>query len=362
MESPSRSQKEVYVEKLQRMSLVTLCEVAGCAEDVASTIEKAGGGTHSLVSVASIGNLQWFVTSVQGLLKDKGEVREWDLTCLYGYLQSLLKEAPVVHASPMAAPDKDDDSELMKLRAELGFKSQSRSMATLKALCTDVGPDGIDINDKVTKAIMEVRKGKTSGLELVMQVSGCGEVLPKMTAGLGTRKALWSLARKNWNGLMVFAKKVKRILVRVGGDAEGEEAAQTWEFFLEYLSDLAEIKGERFAGEYFVSFTSEYDFTFQDGEGKPRLPSDDRIKMLTQRLLKSSIVDSDDDEEVVRPRPKKKLPLKKSDGPCLKCGQGHGVFQCSQRCKTSGHCVICGKKRDICTDMFSCEERHADSK
>ena len=90
---------------------------------------------------------------------------------------------------------------------------------------------------------------------------------------------------------MIFAKKIKRILVRVGGDAEGEEAAQAWEFFIEYLSDLAEIKGERFAGEYFVSFTSEYDFTFQDGEGKPRLPNDDKVKMLTQRLLKSSIVD-----------------------------------------------------------------------
>ena len=358
--------EEQAMTKLQMMPLEQVIMIAGCPAEAAEAISEAGGNTHSLVSVASVGNLAAFTTSVQGLLSGKDVVSEWHLAVLYGYLQTQMAAKTLVSdmkkLSVNADSDQDSDlKDLTKLQAELGIKSLSPSMAALKALCIEVGPDGIDIPDKVTNAILGARKGKTPGTELVMQVSGCGDVVPKMAAGVGTRKAVWSLARKNWVGLMVFAKKVKRILVRVGGDRDGEDAAQAWEFFIEFVSDLAEIKGEKFAGEYVVAYTSEYDFTFQDGEGKIRPPNDEKIKMMTQKYVKSSLVDSDDEWERVDARPPKKGP-RKSEGPCLKCGGKHGVFSCPSRCKTNGHCVVCGKKRTECTSMFDCEERHEDSK
>ena len=91
----------------------------------------------------------------------------------------------------------DDMKELIALQAELGMQSLSVSHMILKGLLTDVGPEAIDMPDKVAKVVLNARKGKVSEQDMVMQVSGSGKVVPKMAAGMGARKEVWSLARKN---------------------------------------------------------------------------------------------------------------------------------------------------------------------
>jgi hypothetical protein len=96
-----------------------------------------------------------------------------------------------------------------------------------------------------------------------------------------------------------------------------------------------------------------------DGDIRP--VRDEKIKMMASRMIRKvkPLVDSDDEDDL--PFPKQKQKKKGSDGAskgtCLKCGEDHGVFQCPLRCKTGGHCVICGKKRDLCNDMWKCSEK-----
>jgi hypothetical protein len=147
-----------------------------------------------------------------------------------------------------------------------------------------------------------------------------------------------------------------------GSSDEADDALTAWDNFVEYLADLEEIKGAKYAAEYFVAYTTEFDFTFQLDDGNIRPVRDEKIKMMAARMVRKvkPMVDSYDEDDL--PFLKQKHKKSVSKGPCLKCGQGHGVFHCPSRCKTNGHCGICGKKRDVCKDMFECTERSEDSK
>ena len=353
---------------LAKTDMKTMVEKAGVPGKVADIFSKAGMNTSSLVALSGSTDVA-FLTAMRSALGDT-VVPDWQLSCIKGYVSQLVeKEDDIVQVKEdLNRPKQVDDEEmkeLMALQAELGIQSLTVPMSILKALLTDIGPDAIDVKPKVVKAILNARKGKVGGEEVVLQVSGSGDVMPRMAAGLGVRKVTWALARRDWSGLMSFSRKVRKILARMrstGSSDEADDALTAWDNFVEYLADLEEIKGAKYAAEYFVAYTTEFDFTFQLDDGNIRPVKDEKIKMMAARMVRKvkPMVDSDDDDEL--PFPKQKHKKSVSKGPCLKCGQGHGVFHCPSRCKTNGCCVICGKKRDVCKDMFECAERSEESK
>ena len=369
------------MEALYAMPMAVLVANAGVTGVMNEKLNEAGCTTKALVSLAATADFNVFATAVTSMLGACVEVKDWQLTVVYGYIIGRLTEINTLTASgepPQQSPppqvpqpplksaaqkDKEEFTKAMEeIQGELGIQSQTIPMTVLKGLLTEVGPDGITMREKVAKVIVQARKGDVSGNEVVMEVSGCGELVPKVAAGLGTRKAVWALARKNWSAFTTFARKVRSILSRAATGVEGEEALWAWEHFLEHLNDLAEIHGDNYAGEYFCQFTQEYDFWFSDDSGMVRKAADDKIVMMTRRAMKNVKVVKGGDEKDGKPFRKGGEGKGKNEGPCFKCGGAHGVFSCNDRCKQPGKCVICAASKTDCPNMFECSERHADSK
>ena len=375
--------RETRMDALAAMDMGKLLAKSGIPESVAQILSDAGCNTYAIVALSSSGSGDAFLTAMKSMTKDT-EVKDWQLLAVYGFVNGRLNEInalvspssstappPVKEESPpakTAAEKAEEDLEkyILEVQGELGIKSLSVPMTVLKGLLTEVGPEGISIKEKVAKLIVQVRKGKGLGQELVMQVSGSGDCVPKMAVGMGTRKAVWALSRKNWGAFITFARKVRKILARAAPGDEGEEATMAWEHFVEYLVDLCEIYGEEYAAEYFVQYTTEFDFCFSDEDGKIRTPKEDKIVMLTRRSLKEKdMLQPDEEYDGFRGDKKKgdkKKSGKKAPVSCLKCGADHSVFQCPEKCKTAGMCIVCGKDRKECTSMWDCAERHENSK
>ena len=374
------------------MSLKDVATNAGISPELAENLVSAGINTSAVVALSASGTYEAFETTIASALKDMPETPAWQTRALFGFIQLRLTEIRAIteihdnekkqetkqnevkkEETKSGRVEKMEDAmfELIALQAELGMQSLSVPHMILKGLLTDVGTDAIDMPGKVAKVVLNARKGKVSEQDMAMHVSGSGEVVPKMAAGMGARKEVWSLARKNWTKFMIFLRKVRKILSRVTSGDEGEEAVMSWEAFIEYLEDLAEVRTERVAAEYFCTFSKEYDFSWQDDGGKSRPAKDDKIKLLTAKAMRSAKVvevDSDDDDfrqprGGKKDRDKKDSQQNKKKKGCLKCGKtDHTVFACPDRLKDPLCCIICGIPRDDCTSMWECSERHADSK
>ena len=374
--------RERRLDALMSVPLDKLCTSAGIASEVAEKLSAAKCNTNALISLAGAADVGSFEIAVQSMLTDEEKLLRWQVFAIFGYIQTRLTEINSLTVTTNGEPPKvetekkevkkeaelktsaqvqeEEMNEYMLLvQGELGIKSLSVSMAVLKGLLTEVGPTGITIKEKVAKVIVQARRGVVQGQELVMQVSGSGEVVPKMAVGMGTRVQVWQLARKNWAAFITFTRRVRKILSRADPDG-GEDAVCAWEAFVEHLGDLEEIHGADHAAEYFVQFTTEYDFCFSDDEGKIRKADDDKIVMVTRRALKSAKPRREEDD--FRKDKKERQEKKPSEGPCLKCGGKHGIFSCKERCKKIGYCVVCGEDRKECPNMWECSERHADSK